>query len=101
MSPTSVTHMQDWATYYAVIQEKQGNEKLRRIKSRLYEKLEAINDEIDDLEEQKELFLVPEHPELVPFIDQQVEALLTAGRAISIQLERVIGMLEDHGSASM
>ncbi|MNY42556.1 hypothetical protein D3C86_1774590 [compost metagenome] len=101
MSPTTVTHTQDWATYYAVIFEKQGKDRLRRIKTRLYEKLEAINEELDDLEEQKEVLLVPEHPELVPFIDQQVEALLTAGRAISIQLERVIVMLEGDGALSM
>lgn len=95
MSLTTVTHSQDWSTYYAVILEKQGLDKLRRIKTRLYEKLETINEEIDDIEEQKELFLIPEHPALVPLIDQQIEALLSAGRAISIQLERVIGMLEE------
>ncbi|MBO9539644.1 hypothetical protein J7643_03525 [bacterium] len=101
MAPTSVTHPQDWSTYFTVILEKQGRDKLRRVKTRLYEKLEAINEEIDDMEEQKELFLLPEHPELVPFIDQQVETLLSAGRALSIQLEQVIGLLEEDASHSM
>lgn len=98
MSPMTATPTQDWARYYAVVLEKQGQDKLRRLKTRLYEKLEAINEEIDDLEEQKEVLLVPEHPELVPFIDQQVEALLSTGRALSIQLEQVIIMLEDDGA---
>ncbi|MNY72709.1 hypothetical protein D3C86_2113280 [compost metagenome] len=53
------------------------------------------------MEEQKELFLMPEHPELVPFVDQQVETLLSAGRALSIQLEQVIGLLEEDAEHSM
>jgi hypothetical protein len=101
MSSSTVTHTQEWAKYYAVILEKQGQGKLRRIKTRLYEKLEAINEELDDLEEQKELFLTPEHPELVPFVEQEIEALLSAGREISIQLEQVIMMLDGDDALAM
>lgn len=86
----------DWLAYYEILRDKQGAEKLKRIKNRLYEKLETINGEIDELEEDKELHFQPEHPEFVPFIDDQIETLLTAGREVSIQLETVIGLLEGH-----
>jgi hypothetical protein len=84
----------DWLTYYEILRDKLGVDKLRRIKTRLYEKLENINGELDELEEDKELHFQPGYPEFAAFIDQQVESLLTAGREVSIQLETVIGLLE-------
>lgn len=93
--PSTSAKAHDWMTYYAILHEKQGLDKLRRIKSRLYEKLETINGEIDELEEDKELHFAPEHPEFVPFIDQQIETLLASGREVSIQLETVIGLLSE------
>jgi hypothetical protein len=95
MQPTASTRAHDWHSYYETLRDKRGLDKLRRIKSRLYEKLESINGEIDELEEDKELHFLPDHPEFVPFLDQQIEALLASGREVSIQLETVIGLLDE------
>lgn len=95
MTQPTYTTGHDWMTYYATLRDKLGVDKLRRIKSRLYEKLETINGEIDELEEDKELHFFPDHPEFVPFIEQQIEALVTVGQQVSIQLETVIGLLEE------
>lgn len=92
--PTS-TQAHDWMTYYTTLRDKLGVDKLRRIKSRLYEKLETINGEIDELEEDKELHFQPDHPEFLSFIEHQIEALVTSGQQVSIQLETVIGLLEE------
>lgn len=93
MPHTASTQVHDWTSYYQILSERQGPERLRRIKTRLYEKLEVINDEIDELEADKELFCNVEFPEFVPLLDQQVEELLTSGRQVSIQLETVIELL--------
>lgn len=95
MTEMTTTQGVDWIAYYGVLREKLGRDKLRRIKSRLYEKLETINGEIDELEEDKELHFLPQHPEFATFIDAQVEQLLADGRAVSIQLETVIGLIEE------
>lgn len=95
MAHTTPTQAHDWMTYYTTLRDKLGVDKLRRVKSRLYEKLETINGEIDELEEDKELHFQPDHPEFIPFIEQQIEALVTSGRQVSIQLETVIGLLEE------
>lgn len=92
--PTS-TQVNDWTTYYSTLRDKLGVDKLRRVKHRLYEKLETINGEIDELEEDKELHFLPEHPQFIPFIEQQIEALVAMGQQVSIQLETVIGLLEE------
>lgn len=93
MSPTALQPIQDWTAYYQILAERQGPERLRRLKARLYEKLEVINEEIDELEADKELFCIVEHPEYVPMLDAQVERLLAAGREASIQLEVVIELM--------
>lgn len=95
MTQQTPPHVHDWMTYYSTLRDKLGVDKLRRVKSRLYEKLETINEEIDELEEDKELHFLPEHPEFVQFIDQQIEELVASGRLVSIQLETVIGLLEE------
>lgn len=95
MTQQTSTQVNDWTTYYSTLRDKLGVDKLRRIKSRLYEKLETINGEIDELEEDKELHFLPEHPEFIPFIEAQIEALVTSGQQVSIQLETVIGLLEE------
>lgn len=95
MTQPTATQAHDWMTYYTTLRDKLGVDKLRRVKSRLYEKLETINGEIDELEEDKELHFLPEHPEFVPFIEQQIETLVTSGQQVSIQLETVIGLLEE------
>lgn len=81
-----------WQAYYSALLEQEGPERLRRVKSGLYEKLESINEEIDSLEEDRERFFV-RHPEIAPFIEQEVEGLIDTGREISIRLETVIGLL--------
>lgn len=81
-----------WQAYYSVLLEQEGVERLRRVKSRLYEKLESINEEIESLEEDRER-IFGRHAEISPFIEQEVESLLTTGREVSIRLETVIGLL--------
>ncbi|GEM_PF-2323381 len=81
-----------WHAYYATLLELEGTDRLRRIKSRLYEKLETINAEIESLEEDRER-IFGRHVEISPFIEREVEALLKTGRQASIRLETVIGLL--------
>lgn len=81
-----------WQAYYAALMEQDGPERLRRIKSRLYEKLESLNEEIESLEEDRERLFMRD-ARLSPFIEREVEGLLSTGREASIRLETVIGLL--------
>lgn len=81
-----------WQEYYTGLLEQEGMERLRRVKGQLYEKLESINEEIESLEEDRER-IFGRHPVLSPFIEQEVEGLITTGREVSIRLETVIGLL--------
>ena len=89
MAPEQMTHadISTWQAYYTVLLEQDGMERLRRIKSRLYEKLESLNEEIESLEEDRER-IFGRHPQISPFI-----GLLSTGREVSIRLETVIGLL--------
>jgi hypothetical protein len=94
MAPEQMTHadISTWQAYYTVLLEQDGMERLRRIKSRLYEKLESLNEEIESLEEDRER-IFGRHPQISPFIEREVEGLLSTGREVSIRLETVIGLL--------
>lgn len=81
-----------WRAYYSALMDQEGAERLRRVKSRLYEKLESINEEIESLEEDRER-IFGRDLELSPFIEGEVEGLITTGREVSIRLETVIGLL--------
>ncbi|MNK51669.1 hypothetical protein D3C87_705830 [compost metagenome] len=81
-----------WRAYYSALLAQEGAERLRRVKSRLYEKLESINEEIESLEEDRER-IFGRQPEIVTFIEREVESLITTGREVSIRLETVIGLL--------
>jgi len=81
-----------WQAYYSALMAQEGADRLRRVKSRLYEKLESINEEIESLEEDRER-IFGRHPEISPFIEHEVEGLITTGREVSIRLETVIGLL--------
>lgn len=81
-----------WQTYYGLLLETEGTERLRRIKGRLYETLETINAEIESLEEDRER-IFGRHAEIASFLEQEVERLIATGREISIRLETVIGLL--------
>jgi len=81
-----------WQAYYSALMVQEGADRLRRVKSRLYEKLESINEEIESLEEDRER-IFGRQPEVVTFIECEVEDLITTGREVSIRLETVIGLL--------
>lgn len=81
-----------WQAYYSALMVQEGADRLRRVKHRLYEKLESINEEIESLEEDRER-IFGRHPEISPFIEREVEGLITTGREVSIRLETVIGLL--------
>lgn len=93
MPTTATTTTKDWSSYYTLMAELEGMDKLRRIKTRLYEKLEAINEEIEELEEDKERLFMPKHPHCTALIEHEVEQLIAIGRDVSIQLETIIGIL--------
>jgi len=84
--------IETWQAYYSALLAQEGAERLRRVKSRLYEKLESINEEIESLEEDRER-IFGRQPEIVTFIEREVESLITTGREASIRLETVIGLL--------
>lgn len=84
--------IETWQSYYSALLEAEGVDRLRRVKSRLYEKLESINEEIESLEDDRERFF-GRHPEISPFIEKEVEGLISTGREVSIRLETVIGLL--------
>lgn len=81
-----------WQAYYAALLDQDGPERLRRIKHRLYEKLESLNEEIESLEEDRERIFARD-ARISPFIEREVERLLVTGREVSIRLETVIGLL--------
>lgn len=87
----------EWDAFYTAVLTQVGSERLRRIKSRLYEQLELIHEAIEDLEEIKDLFLpVPDRALFARDIECQVEELVQEGQLLSLQIEVLTGLLGEN-----
>lgn len=90
--------VKEWDAFYGAVLEHEGTGRLRTIKARLYDKLELIHDEIEDLEDLKETVFQAFTPDVCRDIDKQVEDLVQQGQAISLQIEVLTRLLGEEAT---
>ena len=100
MSDSTIAPSLEWVDYYFALREEDGRRTLKRIRSRLYSRLEGIHCEIDHLEETMSRFVSPLHPEFVPLIEQKIVLLKAVAENIVQELRLVISAIEGNEQGS-